>query len=592
MKEQDFLAKFIPAYDQGNMAVLHELRLDIFLETAQIVKNGSYTTGDGELVALPDPSGMMNGSEMYSSIDPVVLPEQPAPVIIEVKDSDSLLAGKRLLEEGYHPAVLNFANRQTAGGGVLYGAGAQEENIFRRSNLFMSLYQFHPDGISFGVPQRPERYPMDRTTGGIYSPDITVFRGSEPEGYPLLKTPYRLGIVTVAAMNRPELKNRYRIADRLVEPVKEKMRTIFRIALKHGHDAIVLGAWGCGAFKNPPQHIAKLFHQVLDEPEFCNRFKKVVFAIVDRRKLEIGQKKIGNFLPFYEEFATPANIVGNIGRQEDKSELFNRFKGMFWGLVVGDCLGSPIQFSEKDEHPYITEMEPCPAFRVPAGYWTDDSSMAFCIAESLVRLKRYDLEDIGRNFVRWFSEGFCSSKDYAFDIGGATASAMYQIARGSLCNGEEQSQGNGSIMRFAPSYIWNYGSGDDKMLHEISDLTHSSRKVRETISLMARICDEHMTGKRTGIESLYKTRDEVNNSGWAVSSLQAALWAFETTSTFEDGMIAAVNLGGDSDSIGAVFGQIAGAYYGFEAIPSRWVNAVKEYGKVNDLIEALIRLKV
>ena len=114
MKEQDFLAKFIPAYDQGNMAVLHELRLDIFLETAQIVKNGSYTTGDGELVALPDPSGMMNGSEMYSSIDPVVLPEQPAPVIIEVKDSDSLLAGKRLLEEGYHPAVLNFANRQTA----------------------------------------------------------------------------------------------------------------------------------------------------------------------------------------------------------------------------------------------------------------------------------------------------------------------------------------------------------------------------------------------------------------------------------------------------------------------------------------------
>ena len=130
------------------------------------------------------------------------------------------------------------------------------------------------------------------------------------------------------------------------------------------------------------------------------------------------------------------------------------------------------------------------------------------------------------------------------------------------------------------------------MLHEVSDLTHSSRKVRETISLMARICDEHMTGKRTGIESLYKTRDEVNNSGWAVSSLQAALWAFETTSTFEDGMIAAVNLGGDSDSIGAVFGQIAGAYYGFEAIPSRWVNAVKEHGKVNDLIEALIRLKV
>ena len=109
---------------------------------------------------------------------------------------------------------------------------------------------------------------MDPATGGAYSPDVTVFRGSETDGYPLLKTPYHLGIVTVAAMNRPELKDHYRIADHLVEPVKEKMRTIFRIALKHGHDSMVLGAWGCGAFKNPPQHIAKLFHQVMEEQEF------------------------------------------------------------------------------------------------------------------------------------------------------------------------------------------------------------------------------------------------------------------------------------------------------------------------------------
>ena len=273
--------------------------------------------------------------------------------------------------------------------------------------------------------------------------------------------------------------------------------------------------------------------------------------------------------------------------------LFNRFKGLFWGLVVGDCLGSPIQFTSKDGHPHITEMVPCRGFGTPAGYWTDDSSMAFCVADSLVRLKRYDLKDIANNFVRWYYEGFWSSLEHAFDVGGATSEACSQIRyRGLLKNGSESSQGNGSIMRFAPSYIWNYGASDNRILHEISDLTHDSHKVRETVDLMARICDEHIHGSRTAVKSIYRSRDEVNNSGWAVSTLQAALWAFETTESFEDGLIAAVNLGGDSDSIGAVYGQIAGAYYGFDAIPARWVNAVKDQGNVNELIEGLINLKL
>ena len=273
--------------------------------------------------------------------------------------------------------------------------------------------------------------------------------------------------------------------------------------------------------------------------------------------------------------------------------LFDRFKGMFWGLVVGDCLGSPIQFTSKDGHPHITEMVPCKIFRTPPGYWTDDSSMAFCVADSLLKLKCYDLKDIAETFVRWYFDGFWSSLDEAFDVGGATSAACSQIRyRGLLKNGSESSQGNGSIMRFAPSYIWNYGAGDNRILHEISDLTHDSHKVRETVDLMAQVCDEHIQGGRTTVKSIYGSRDEVNNSGWAVSTLQAALWAFETTESFEEGMVAAVNLGGDSDSIGAVFSQIAGAYYGFNAIPSRWVNAVKDKEKVNELIESLINLKL
>jgi ADP-ribosyl-[dinitrogen reductase] hydrolase len=376
-----------------------------------------------------------------------------------------------------------------------------------------------------------------------------------------------------------------------VEPILEKIRTIFRIALNHGHDAIVLGAWGCGAFKNPPQHIAKMFHQIMDEAEFRNRFKKIVFAIIDRKKIDISNAKVGNFLPFQEEFMSHKKQE-SLPLQNNKEELFNRFKGMFWGLVVGDCLGSPIQFMGKDAHPYITKMEPCCHFNTPAGYWTDDSSMAFCIAESIIRLKKYVLSDIAGNFVRWYDYGFCSSLPYSFDIGGATASAISRIKKGYLQNGEENSQGNGSIMRFAPSYIWNYGNSDRNILYQISDLTHNSRKVRETIDLMTHICDSHLLGMRTKEKSLYNTREEVNNSGWAVSTLQAALWAFETTETFEDGMLASVNLGGDADSIGAVYGQIAGAYYGFEAIPKRWLKAVKDRNKINELIENLIHLKM
>ncbi len=266
----------------------------------------------------------------------------------------------------------------------------------------------------------------------------------------------------------------------------------------------------------------------------------------------------------------------------------DRCQGMLWGLVVGDCLGSPIQFTEKDGHPYITEMVPCPVFNTPAGYWTDDSSMAFCIMESVVRKGGYDLRDIARNFVRWYDEGFWSSLPYAFDVGGATSSAIKHIARGDMSNGEESSQGNGSIMRFAPSFLLGRSLQDRKILYEISDLTHNSQKVRETVDLMAHICEEHLQGKRTGVRSIYPTREEVNNSGWAVSTLQAALWAFENTESFEEGMIAAVNLGGDSDSIGAVFGQIAGAFYGLAAIPERWIDAVKDRAKIQELIDAFL----
>ena len=264
----------------------------------------------------------------------------------------------------------------------------------------------------------------------------------------------------------------------------------------------------------------------------------------------------------------------------------DRIRGMLWGLIVGDCLGSPVQFMDMDSFPGVTEMIPCRYFNTPAGYWTDDGAMALCIMESVVRCQKYDLEDIANNFIHWYDEGFWSSLVYAFDVGSATVMGINGLKRGELRNGFEDSQGNGSIMRFAPSLLLD--SGDNRIIHEVSDLTHDSCKVRETIDLMAEICRTHLYGSKTEHQSEYSCREEVNNSGWAVSTLQAALWAFHSTDSFEEALIAAVNLGGDADTIGAVCGQIAGAYYGYSAIPERWLAAVKDREKLDKLINDFI----
>ena len=282
--------------------------------------------------------------------------------------------------------------------------------------------------------------------------------------------------------------------------------------------------------------------------------------------------------------------LANGRRQETGATLRDRAKGSLWGLIVGDCLGSPIQFSGKDLHPWIADMEECPVFNLPAGYWTDDGSMAMCVMDSYVRKDGYDLKDIAETFVKWLKDGYLSSiEGRSFDVGGATYGSVMAFARtGSLVNGREDSQGNGSIMRFAPSYLIARKESNPKVMHEISDLTHCSKRVREVVDRFAAILDEHMAGRRTAEVSAYKTRDEANNSGWAVSTLESALWAFNLTNNFRDALVAAVNLGGDSDTIGAVCGQIAGAYYGYSAIPKEWLAAIKDWTLVDVLIDRFL----
>ena len=284
--------------------LLRNMRADVFKHTVFLVQQGYYFNEEQEKINFPDASTMIDGTKFYTSPRTVHhIPTMINETIVKVENIDCLLAAKNLLNEGYHPAVLNMASRQNPGGGVQNGAGAQEENLFRRSILFQSLYQFAPFASNFGLHKSKHQYPLDRNFGGIYTPHATVFRGTEQDGYPLLDTPYQMSFIAVAGINRPALASPERIAPELVEPIKNKIRTIFRIGLLHGHDSLVLGALGCGAFRNPPSHIARLFHEVMEEKEFKNKYRLLLFAILDDHNARLKHNPEGNFLPFVKEFA-------------------------------------------------------------------------------------------------------------------------------------------------------------------------------------------------------------------------------------------------------------------------------------------------
>ena len=281
----------------------------VFMHNLDIFRDGAYRTESDQVVTLPVNGSFVEQSEMFSApIKNDTIGDRPQLYhFVKVVNQDCVLATRDLVEQGYNPAVLNMASLYHPGGGVLTGSSAQEEELCRRSTLAISLYQFSLPGGRYGdladmvrVKRRAERYPMDNTYGGIYSPDITFFRATKDEGYALLDEPFRAAVISVASLNYNP-KHGHNSLDNGNIPesdkpiLKEKIRTILRIGALKGHDSLVLGALGCGAFCTPPAQMASLFHEVMDEEEFQGRFKKIVFAIID-------SPSSNNFQPFKKEF--------------------------------------------------------------------------------------------------------------------------------------------------------------------------------------------------------------------------------------------------------------------------------------------------
>ena len=261
------------------------LRREVWENTKLIVEANGYklNQADAEAVLLRDfTSGNSRKSYFYNKAFAVsfeMLANAPEVTVVEY---DCLDCAHDWMRQGLDACVLNMANRRNPGGGVVNGAGAQEEYLFRCSDYYKFLYRYAHYAEQYNLSRLSEQYPLDKNFGGIYSQGVMIFRENEETGYRLAEQPWQVNMITVAGMNSPALvieNGRKLIAPELVEGVKNKIRTIFRIACEHHQRNLVLGALGCGAFRNPPEHVAELFKAVLCEREFKGAFSKICFAV-------------------------------------------------------------------------------------------------------------------------------------------------------------------------------------------------------------------------------------------------------------------------------------------------------------------------
>lgn len=274
----------------------------------------------------------------------------------------------------------------------------------------------------------------------------------------------------------------------------------------------------------------------------------------------------------------------------------DKCKGAIFGTIVGDALFQPIEFSSKLGHPWIDRMTYGKVWGIPAGCYTDDSSMMLCIMQGFLDdPDNYHVRNVANAFLRWMDDGLWSATGNCFDIGCSCSAGLNAFRRtGSVVNGSPSSRGCGGIMRFSSSWMVarKVGSTDkermDAML-AINDIDHHNNECDDAIREIAGIFDDHiLRNRRTEATSIYSNWRAATGSGNAFGCLETALWAFNTTRNFRDCVVASGNVGGDSDSVAAVAGGIAGSYYGYGAIPREWIDALPELGKLTRFVDRFL----
>ena len=279
----------------------HKSRIRIWENDLAVYREGGYTTESGKDVSLEaDVRSMLDGTRVYdSSFTLPSLPDVPGGTETGVGNVDCIALGDNAVRHGFNPVILNFSGIDRPNGMVAKGYKAQEESICRRSNLAQSLSQYYTKewAEAVHVLHKGNRYPLDSLHGCVYSPGVTVFRTGEFLGSALLEEPFRLAFISTGAIKKRDVND---FGEEDTRITRERIRTVFRVGLDRGHDSLILGAWGCGAFKNPVDVMASLFKEVGEEPEFRNRYRAVWFACMEKAGKKDPAK--GKFAPFYNQF--------------------------------------------------------------------------------------------------------------------------------------------------------------------------------------------------------------------------------------------------------------------------------------------------
>ncbi len=313
------------------------------------------------------------------------------------------------------------------------------------------------------------------------------------------------------------------------------------------------------------------------------------------------------------------------------------YRSGMYGLITGDALGVPVEFSDRSARMQdpVVGMRAFGTHNQPAGTWSDDSSMALATLDSIAEKKSIDYRDIMERFKDWYTVGKYTPFNHLFDIGNATSKAIYNYMRGAdpteAGGTEERDNGNGSLMRILPACLYLYHrqksictSEDESIyvIHNVSALTHAHLRsqiacgiyyfmVKTVIDRSGSLTDRlqyamdeayryyrrdfgnHKELARydrlTDLNSFKDLdADDISSSGYVVATLEAAVWCLITTDSYAEAVLKAVNLGDDTDTVGAVTGGLAGLFYGYDAIPQEWIQELQRKELIEEILSKLI----
>ncbi|MDG6896296.1 hypothetical protein A6A20_11880 [Volucribacter amazonae] len=287
-------------------------------------------------------------------------------------------------------------------------------------------------------------------------------------------------------------------------------------------------------------------------------------------------------------------------------------QGCLIGLACGDAVGTTLEFCPRHRIKQgVQDMVGGGKFRLAAGKWTDDTSMALCLAESLLSSKGFNLNNQLEYYCRWAFEGYNSSLSYGFGLGQTTVYSLCHFRRTGQAITTPTKDGNGALMRLAPIAIFyhnnltqciHYAEQSVKATHLSADCFSANRYFAE---VLYRIFQGENDKDRLfthlqpyawskAMERLFnlefksKNSDEISSSGYVIDTLEAAIWAFYHSDNFEQTILNAANLGEDADTVAAVAGQIAGAFYGLSHIPEQWKQRLFQYKRILTIANQLI----